>query len=995
MANKPDKIEKFLSEYTDVKELCEDFACTIESIVQSILLEKGVKYQSITHRVKSEESLRGKLSAPNAPNINKSVKEVHDLVGCRVVFYLEKDREEALKHLENELNGSVKPRPPNPGGYESPHLIVKLDKDRLKLGEYKRFKRAKLKCEIQLSTLLDHAWAELGHDVIYKPEEAIRRSNAFEVVTNLFSSVKKYHLAEAQRIFEMIYDNLDVIKQIHTQPGSSTLPIVLKLIDISTTTGDVYTSLAILKDHMNQANVNMPQNNKIAKTLKGVLNRTKFLNKGLAYGTFPVEREQIVVLCLDILEQPQYFYLNEVFEILRRLSIDESPNVRQKALESISKMAKYTYSPKERKLYYQVQFFLLKEIETWIETWSARDLRAYLSSIVKIAETLLSPSFDAISSDGEFKAYWISGALPASNAIKGIRSRTVKRLRNLFHISKTVPEKQLVLKALRVALIRPNIPNQSNAADIDAIILKNVNSIISFYSSIVENAEFEIIQTIKEQLYSCSRWFKVGLEGVENLQSLITGNAEYQIYEVLVGWNNDFSPGLNFDHAGKLREQKIDEYVEQITDSNFPQWRNRILAVINNYEQERNLEFVYLRTFLYKLGEQHHKIAKQLVTEFEFEVRYFLSNLILGLSQGGQTQWVIDLLKNWVEEGKHLSDSAFLFQYIQESDIQLLNAIYRKANELKDTNALANIIASVMVNPALHQVGKGLFIDCVKKLTELGDASWLNWQVFKTESPILKTLTEDDWKVILENQIISPNINYYMECILVKHAKEAPHLVIDFFRQRANKSEKQGYSISYNAIPVTMQSYLSEAFEKNAEPIIRDILRWLEDDLNNMIISFIAAKLLKDIFPGFHPELERQLIEIVASGQEDRIAVVFRVLNAYHGEKFLHNVCKAIIKKYPGNENYEQALFSILAEESTRGISPPFERVFLEYYEKDKANIQSWKKDADPAILDFVSRYEKYLDELISREKEAQVQSAARREQSSNNLNSSPSPPGH
>ena len=967
MANKSHKVKKFLKEYADIKEQCEDLARTIESIVQSTLQEKNVKYQSVTHRVKSVESLKGKLSSPDATKINKSVTEVHDLVGCRVIFYLKKDREEALKHLKTELNGCEKRKPPNPGGYESPHLIVELNSDRLNLGEYKRFKGANLKCEIQFTTVLDHAWSELSHDVIYKPEEAIRRSNAFQVVRNLFSKVKEYHLVEAQRIFEMIYDNLDVIKQVRTQSGSSTLPIVLTLIDISTTTGDVYTSLAILKDHMNQANINIPQSNKIAKTLKDLLNRTKFLNKGLAYGTFPVEREQIVALCLDILEQPQYFYPGKVFEILRALSIDENLNVRQRALEGISKMAKYSYSPKEHKFYYQVQVFLLKEIGTWIETWNEKELRAYLNSIVKIAEALLSPSFDAISYDEGLKVYWISGALPASDTIKGIRSQIINRLRNLYHMSKTVFEKQLVLKTLRFALVRPDVLNQDNINEIDAIILENANSIISFYSSIFENAEFEVIQTLKEQLDLCSKLFDTGLEGVETLQLRIVENTEYRIYEVLVGQDSDFSPGLSFDRAGKLRAQKIDEYVEQITDSNFQRWRNQILSVIKNYELERDEEFRHLRIFLEKIGEQHHNIAKQLVTEYEFEFRHFLTNLVLGLWRGGQKRWVINLLKGWTKKGKYLITSAYLLKHIQEVDITLLKAIHRKAEEVRDVNALANLIASIIANSSLHKVGKGLLIACVKKLTELGIASWLNPEIFTTKSPIWRTLTEDDWGVILENQIISPNINYYLEIILAARAKKSPHLVIDFFRQRANKSEKLGYSMDYHTIPVAMQSSLREPLEKNADIVISEILQWIEDDLNNPRKSFSAANLLKEIFPNFDPELERQLIEIVTSGEKDRIAVVFRVLNTYNGDVSLHNVCKEIIKAYPGNQKYEQALFKILADTSSMGASPPFERVFLEYYQSDKERIQEWKLDKHPAIQNFVAIYEKRLNEQIAR----------------------------
>ena len=956
MANKPDKIEKYLSEYAGIKEQCEDFARTIESIVQSILQEKGVRYQSVTHRVKGEESLRGKLSGPGAPNINKSVREIQDLVGCRVVFYLEKDREEALKHLENELNGSVKPRPPNPGGYESPHLIVKLDKDRLRLGEYKRFKGAKLKCEIQFTTVLDHAWAELQHDVIYKPDKSLRESGNFDILQTLFSMVKESYLVQAQEVFDMIYENIDGLTGAGPSPG---LPIILKLADIATTNKYIYTTLRLLEYYLEQHSSHDPLEPTIIEAMNDMVNRSKTLKPAFEYG-LPVGYEQTAELYLRILENTKYVYPNEVFKVLKELSVNGNLTIQEKSLDIVSKMAKYTISSDERKIYYQVQIFFLNEIEAWNE----KELETYLNLATKVAQGLLSPSFEGMSYDGGTKVSFLLGALPPNDTVKEIRLRAIKILQNLYNLSKTVAEKQLVIGAFHTAMVRSNVPGQGNVAELDAIILENVNSIISFYSSIVANAEFEIVQTIKEQLHSCSIWFKVGLEGVENLQSLITGNAEYQIYDVLVGWNRGFSPGLNFDRAGKLREQKIDEYVKQITNSNFPQWRSRILAVIKNYERERDQEFTYLRIFLERLSERHHTIGKQLITKFEFEFRHFLINLVLGLWRGNEKKWVIDLLKIWVAKGKHLSISAYLFKYVPEADIQFLNSIYKKAEELKDKNALANIIAAIIANSVLHQAGKSLLIDCVKKLTGLGDASWLNWQVFNTESPILKTFTEDDWGVILENQLLSPRINYDLEVILAILANNTPHLVIDFFRQRAIKSEEQGYSVKYNATPITMQSFLSDAFEKNAEPIVCEILRWLEDDLNNMIRSFIAVNLLKEIFPHFHSELERQLIEIVTSGMEDRVVVVFRVLDTYNGEFFLHNVCKTIIKKYPGNEDYEQALFSILAVEP-----PPLERVLLKYYEKDKANIQSWKKDADPAILEFVSRYEKYLDELISREK--------------------------
>lgn len=51
-------------------------------------------------------------------------------------------------------------------GYLSVHYFLKLNNKRLALSEYKGYKG--LKCEVQVRTLLQHAWAEIEHDRNYK-----------------------------------------------------------------------------------------------------------------------------------------------------------------------------------------------------------------------------------------------------------------------------------------------------------------------------------------------------------------------------------------------------------------------------------------------------------------------------------------------------------------------------------------------------------------------------------------------------------------------------------------------------------------------------------------------------------------------------------------------------------------------------------------------------------------------------------------------------------
>ncbi len=51
-------------------------------------------------------------------------------------------------------------------GYQSIHYLVKLKGERARLAEYRNLKDGVV--EIQIRTILQHAWAEIEHDIQYK-----------------------------------------------------------------------------------------------------------------------------------------------------------------------------------------------------------------------------------------------------------------------------------------------------------------------------------------------------------------------------------------------------------------------------------------------------------------------------------------------------------------------------------------------------------------------------------------------------------------------------------------------------------------------------------------------------------------------------------------------------------------------------------------------------------------------------------------------------------
>jgi ppGpp synthetase/RelA/SpoT-type nucleotidyltranferase len=59
-------------------------------------------------------------------------------------------------------------------GYQSTHYLVKYLNTRTMMPEYTRFRN--LIAEIQVRTILQHAWAEIEHDIQYKSSSVLPRT---------------------------------------------------------------------------------------------------------------------------------------------------------------------------------------------------------------------------------------------------------------------------------------------------------------------------------------------------------------------------------------------------------------------------------------------------------------------------------------------------------------------------------------------------------------------------------------------------------------------------------------------------------------------------------------------------------------------------------------------------------------------------------------------------------------------------------------------------
>lgn len=219
MANKTN----VLAQYDKQHKKYERFAKKVEHQLQSILEEEGIVCNAITSRLKERDNLDKKIDVKMDKYSNLS--EITDIAGIRVITYYDNDVDRVAEIVEREFcvdkENSIDKRKaldPDKFGYCSVHYVVSMNETRLNLPECRTY--AGLKCEIQIRTVLQHAWAEIEHDLGYKSETGVPRNirrnfsrlaGLLELADKEFQEIRDF-LTEYQRkvISEMEQDAPEV-----------------------------------------------------------------------------------------------------------------------------------------------------------------------------------------------------------------------------------------------------------------------------------------------------------------------------------------------------------------------------------------------------------------------------------------------------------------------------------------------------------------------------------------------------------------------------------------------------------------------------------------------------------------------------------------------------------------------------------------------------------------------------------------------------------------
>ena len=203
-----------MEEYRKQRPLFLEAENAIATRLRESLTEAGIVVASVESRVKTEKSLAGKLELKGAKY--KSLADITDIIGLRVItFYLD-DVDVVASVVERlfdvDWDNTVDKRrlhALDSFGYQSLHYICRVPE-------------MPFRFEIQMRTLLQHAWSNMNHDTGYKsgveiPREYIRNmsrlAGMLELADEQFSRIRSELTDYRRRMQALVASgNLDEVQ---------------------------------------------------------------------------------------------------------------------------------------------------------------------------------------------------------------------------------------------------------------------------------------------------------------------------------------------------------------------------------------------------------------------------------------------------------------------------------------------------------------------------------------------------------------------------------------------------------------------------------------------------------------------------------------------------------------------------------------------------------------------------------------------------------------
>ncbi len=965
----------------------EEFADTVKFIVEKALSElKEVQSpQLIQRRAKSVESTRRRLSESGKLDTQELELERRDLAGVRLVFYTNTDVDRFLRsgliHDNFEIEeDSAKVHHPTPGSsdskYRGVHYTVRLRADRTELPEYRRF--LGLRCEVQIQTILNHAWSETSHDVVYKKSlsegfgsktiKGIKRR--FDRIMDEFLIPAGYEIQKAQHEYESLLQGKEILDK-----------DAAAVLDGARNNNERYEVLSKLKDF---AIPHVNDRAKIFDELKAPLLRaakaareTEPVQIETTFGkTSGFKSEPVLKLIVEIIESFGYTDPVETLKLLANVFRGEaSERVRKQILDAVRHLSEYNISA-----YQQVGTAIQQVLVEYLGGLGAEEL----DDIRPIALVVWKEAVQSDITGTKWSAEAVTlstGAVPASADLTEVRSKAMKALFEAYDRSVDDAQRREIISALDAATRTPTQGGYSN--ELLSITLRDGKRIVDFLKDRASKSSYELLQHVERGLlydarvarqlaedpdgrFNCKSEASALLGSIIEFRDLINSSPDFLKYKVLVGFESVFPQSWKderFDFHGEeeFRKAEADRYISEIDENKKDVWFS-FLERCAGTKSNDGATFRIFGEFIRNLAERKPEIAESFLIKATDEgLRHFLPGFLNGLSLSSRPDIYKRVLESEMGNAKGLFCVARHLRHSEVVNPELTERVMKRAIETKDPSTVTESIGIAVQNFGTGRISNlDAFVrDALAFLNSIRDSRWIYeiWHLKDSEA-FYDQLSKERVDQVLENLSYLEEVDLQAERVLERIAARHLEEVWDFFGDRLSKEDsKASEDGKFEAVPFEFHS-LKDAMSKDPKLAIKKGLMWFQCD--KRLFQFRGGRVLSNAFPRCPEPFAKALLELVKAGGEVEAEFVLATFRNFHGEASMHPVLREIVFRYSSDRAKMSAVGAAI--DSTGVVSG--DSGFAIAFGQRRELLNEWLKDDRDEVRDFA---QKHIDELEQR----------------------------
>lgn len=969
----------------------------VRAILAAGAKQHGLVPHSITGRAKAIDSLAKKLDGRGIARDAAIDVALKDLAGVRIVFLTDSQVDAfgqagVLRDNFDILNVNV--HHPVPGTetedrlFDSTNYMVALKPERLALPEYAEFEG--LRCEIQVQTLLNHAWAEMDHDAFYKQPDVGRiGTRRLGEIKARMDDVMLKHLLPAGHDFDKIAG--DMRRLLEADERFEATFEVLRSSDSNEELADALSRL----DELILPQVDDPRAFFLEHlpTLVDVVTRTRGTPKAqLEAGSFRYGGRSGDDLAL------------QVSKLIQRLKFADP----QRTLGLLFEIFPAARSDAERKAWIDLATqFAANDLQVWeqygpvvprlildqVNALRGEEVAARRPLVVAMLGKILSSDVGGMTAtSGTVTLH--RGTVPATDEVAAFRETAIGVLERTLDAAPDDAARANVLEGLRKA---GDHPFNGGSDALSILVRANAARVMAIEAARVATWGLELRRRCEVNALHVHHRFGVlpphlaedraAVRARDDLAAAITQlrealavDPEFGLYRLLVG-NDSVRPeawdGRVFDYKATAlwRERAFAGIVDGMSAEDAPEWVTRVRAFVREAGASGGLW--PMSDWAKMVGARKPGVAEVFLDAMDDDLVTILRHLLLGVDEAGERVAAQRHVARWQETGSFLGPIGDYLRFQTPFDVGMLEALMAKAIEVgSEVGVLAGMAAAVIRHDEVpdERLVDAVFMPGVDHMTRIERHGWVQGIWGGGKGTLVASLDEGRSRRLLWSFVGVPEIAFEEDMLLANVAIRHPGLVLEFFGARVTRDRDEDV-LRYSAIPHGLHD-LQEVLAQHPAEIVSAIRQWYE--VEPSLHQFRGAQFFHSVYPGLPAEASRPLADLIAGGRREDVEFVLETLTDYEGSELVYPLCMDAVEALPEADELLDTVTRVLGQKGV--LTGEFGFVEAEADHRDRLN--RFGEDGRPKVRAFVTDLQRRIQQTMAWEqRSAERQVAARKRQ--------------